>query len=234
MSLFKQSTGNSILSSTAGVGITGTFGSNTTPGSTIIVVSIEDSSTDNLTISDSEGNTYIAINSAASVNTGNAAVFTWYAKKIKGGTANVITVKEAGGGRAIAFEASEYTGLSDGNPFLERTKTAIGGSGVPSSGASLVTSMPIQLVIGVMASTSDVTETAGAGYGNLGTQHVLGASVAIEDKSITTTGAQTAAFGVADTNWFCACYTFVDASNASNAIVSSKLRPHPFSPGLAR
>src|SRR3569833_1450878 len=195
----------------AATSIATTFTSNITAGNTIIVVSSEDFSVINQisSITDSLGNTY----ARAVADTEGSFVDgeIWYAPSPTGG-ANTVTINYAHSVVA-AVVLAEYSGLLTSSPLDQVAKAhAITGTAM-SSGASPATTQASELVIGggMTNDTSPTTFTAGTGYGNkvqvVNTTSLQAA--AIEDKTVSATGAQTATMTLAPSgHWVMLAATF--------------------------
>lgn len=200
---------------------------NVTQGNMILVVVCSNTQAVT-TITDTLGNTYSLVDKQSS----GADMELWYAPNITGGATPTITVKVVSAS-AISCLAREYSGPRISNP-LDQHVAAHGTSANLDSGASKVTDTPYQLVIGWGGiQAGNPTYTAGGSFGNLSTQQGVSQSIscAIEDQIVTTTGTQDATMTSSlSTNWSCGVATFATGSN----FYAVKLRPHIFSPGIAR
>lgn len=212
-----------------------TFTSTTKQGNFIFVGATTDtaSTTAVSAISDNFGNVYTKI---AGTIAGTGSIHRWYAKNIVGGASHAVTLTLTGT-PDINVIVAEYSGVDRGSP-LDVSAVATGSSTAVSSGATLVTAFRNSLVIGLGGDTngSGATITVGAGFGDFIqlTTTVSFFNLYFEDKFITSPAAQTATFteGAAPTTSGCSVDVFKVANAAK--FKNSGLRPHPFSPGLAR
>jgi hypothetical protein len=145
-------------------------------------------------ISDTAGNTWTLLAEGNPDITDGVA---WYCWNCKGG-ATTITVSSTQGAVNMGFLVREYSGVqATSDPLDQKSTQASGGTTSLSSPASAATTNANDLVIGLgWTEQPSATFTAGAGYGNL-SQLAPGAnmpnqSLAIEDKTVSATGAQTA------------------------------------------
>lgn len=192
-------------------GVAGTWGGNTTTGNTIIVmVGTNGSSNFVSSITDSQSNTYSKAGSDSTAG-GAGEIEIWYAKNITGGTTPTLTVN-MNTTNGTSFIAREYSGLDTTAPF-DKFSGSGANSSAASSGATATTTQASELVVGavfVSISSGSDTVSAGSGYGNLGHETSNGSfQSAMEDKTVSSTGAQTATFGLSlGWNWQCAVATF--------------------------
>jgi len=158
------------------------FGSSTTTGNTIVVFVIW-SNTSTVTVSDTRGNTYVAVGTPiAWTSSYRAQVF--YATNITGGTNTITARYQTSVSSFGVVYANEYRGVNTANP-VDVIKSATGASATLSSG-SFTTTSPNDMIY--CACVSDNTVTAGSSgftirstaYGNL-----------TEDRVGTTAGAYT-------------------------------------------
>jgi hypothetical protein len=187
-----------------------TWSGNTTTGN-LIVISIVTTSTLS-SIVDSQSNTYSVVGSTLTANTDNN--YTYYAKNITGGTTPTVTITIASTAEIDAI-VREYSGLDTSSPLDQVAGASAGFSTSPSSGATSTTTQADELVIGWSAAASNnPTYVLGSGYGNLSTQNGTGGGIAMEDKIVAATGAQTATFTSAFVFWTCGVASFKGASAA--------------------
>ncbi len=112
-------------------------------------------------VSDTAGNTYLPVASAAVGATGSCGM--WYAKNIAGNAANVVTVAFSAPAGQAAVSATEYSGLDQTAPLdLSATGTAAGANGVL-SGAFTAAAGEL-MVAGAAAASSGNTFSPGAGF----------------------------------------------------------------------
>lgn len=210
----------------AGTSRAGTWGSNTTTGNTIIVAVAPAVAANNVTsITDSQGNTYVHdVRNTAGAGS-HPQIEIWHAENITGGTTPTITVNWTNSTNC-AWIAREYSGLATSST-LDKTAGSSGTNNAPSSGATATTSQNDELVIGAVSyPTTTVTMTAGSGYANASQKGSTGAGtsslVAVEDKTVAATGAQTATFSSSETgnNWNCVVATFKVAGGGGGGPVA--------------
>ena len=93
---------------------------------------------------------------------------------------------------------------------LDKTAGASGTSTSPSSGATAVTAQANELVVGVVLTRDNNNVTAGIGYTKRAEQDEPGQmTMALEDKNVATTGAQTATATLSPSmEWIAQCATF--------------------------
>lgn len=98
-----------------------------------------------------------------------------------------------------------------------------------------ITRWPNELLLGAFAQSGTVAFTAGAGYSNLQTQNVTGmGQTATEEQIVSAFGKYNATATTTGTpNGFAVLLSFADTV-VRYQINNTGLRPHPFSPGLAR
>ncbi len=137
------------------------FTANTFPGN-FIAVSIRagSSSSQVLTVSDSNGNTYHqAFQFGLNLSSATSALY--YAQNINGG-ADTITVSNSVSG-PLRFAILEYSGVAASNALDALPLTAQGSSTTPSSG-TLTTNTAGDLLLGTIVTPDPETFTAGSGY----------------------------------------------------------------------
>jgi len=203
------------------------FDSNVTAGNLIVLFIAAGAANTIASIADTLTNTYTLIDTAVGTD---RATWMYYAKNIAGG-ANTITVTYTSGRFPDSIViAREYSGLDTVTPF---DQTAKGNSGVSyvnshTTAASSNTTQANELVVvgvGSGGSTSPLF-TAGSGYGNNTTQDGfdLYTYAAMEDKTISATGAQTGAF---DSTGYVRSATIVATFKAKLSPLLNKLSVTP-------
>lgn len=213
-----------VQTGTGGIGATtsGTvaFGSPATAAN-LIFVAVQVTGTATVSsITDTLSNTYTKIQQLTGSSTVGLDI--WYAKNITGGSAPTLTINMSTTTTVSAI-AREYSGLDTVAP-LDKSAIAAGVGGTLSSGATAVTTQASELVIGAEGS-SGTGASAGAGYGNF-LEFVFSGStqpVAVEDKTVAATGAQTAAFVGGGTIWVTGVATFKATSAVATRSVSTEL-----------
>lgn len=211
------------------------FGSNVTAGNTIIAVCVGASM---FIPRDTLGNTYAIAyqNMQGATSTHNIKVYT--AANIFGG-ANTVTVSD--GSSIAGMFVYEVAGLANSRSFDKAMLTRQTSATTDTTGTTEVTSFTNELALAVFSynGSTAITYTAGAGYTNLQfPAGVNGFYICCEEQVLAATGAQTATVtqSVAGNGIVqAALVTFADTS--SPRYISRPfgvLRPHPFSPGIAR
>lgn len=169
------------------------FGSSVTVGNTLIaIVSSDGNNASQVTgLTDNKGNTWTRVFEGMTTR----YVSVWRAPVTAGGAGLVITVTyNAASSNNSGIVAQEWS--SAGAFTKDQTKAGTGTSATPTTGASSSTTVANELVVAgvVMTSTEASFTGAGAGYSNAGSALVTNASVAMESKTVASTGAQTATF----------------------------------------
>lgn len=192
---------------------TDTFSSATTSGNLIFIAIADDSGTsfEISSVTDNYSNAYTNI----SVTSGTPVLSLYYAKNIAGGASHTITVNTAGFGTNYGIVAQEFSGLDTTAPF-DVTAAATGTSAAPASGSTAATTSANEQVVGAVAFAGSAAPSLGTGYSNLGSAVQTNADTGMESKTVTATGAQSAAFTLTgSTTWSCACVTFKQSSSGS-------------------
>lgn len=217
----------------AGTGsfVTGAFGASIKAGNSIVITVADDAGVINKisSIVDSAGNTYTQRISNAATD----SISIWDCLGIKGGAGVTLTVTYVSASITnVSLVAQEFKGLLF-PATADKSTSALATSTAPNSGASGITSRPNELVIGGVAYTAaGGVATLGATYRNLGNETTNAAiHSAQEHKVVGTTGAQTANFTITSAAWLCAVVTYYGSFPSYKP---PSLRPHAFSPGIAR
>lgn len=202
MAFVKGTTGNTTTSPTTTTAFTGS----TTSGNMIVVTVSDDSAllTNNITVTDNKGNTYLKEIHRANTST----LSMWYCSSIVGGSSHTVTATwdETATGR-VTVVAQEFDG---GHNTLDKKSDNQGSSTSPSSGATATTTAANETVVsGVSRAGTTSALSLGSGYTNLGTVNVANAGVGQESKVVSSTGAQTGTFSIAASRaWVCGVLTF--------------------------
>jgi len=211
----KKNGGNYVTSTTL------SFASNVAAGSLIVLFigSGADAGSAIASVTDNRGNTYSKIQDGTNGVKGEM----WYAKNAAAG-ATTITISFTSNYHDISVIAREYSGIDTTAP-LDKQQEANDSDWLQShsSGATPTTSQADELVLGAYVGDANSTYTAGSGYGNLTSQNGYDAwtSIAMEDKTVSATGAQTATFGSAE--WlkgYCCAATFKASAGGTPATVA--------------
>lgn len=171
---------------------TSAFSSNTTNGNTIIcAVVYNNDQSGTASLSDSESNSWSKI--AGGDSGGDTEGELWYAYNITGGASHTITVTFSANYHDSAIICREYSGLTTTDP-LDKSSVQVTFGTSHTSAATAVTTQDNELVVAAIGASANVTCTAGTGYGNVADYNGsdLYEAVCIEDKDITSTGAQSA------------------------------------------
>ena len=141
--------------------LSATFAAPVTAGNTLIVTGTAARPAGTLTISDTQGNTYLPVMGPASDPAQNVSAYIWYVPNVRGG-ATTITITPTSR-RALEIHASEWTGIAPVNP-VDQTVWGVGVGTLASSGTATTTSNG-QLIFGYTFIAN--TATAGAGFAPL-------------------------------------------------------------------
>lgn len=220
--------------------VTAAFTTNTA-GNTIIAIGLCPSRVTSMsTPTDTKGNTYTLIASGSNGTSVSYNVWAVYNIPVSAGT-NTVTMNDSN--IACGLFIYEIAGLATSAAFDKTMKTA--GTSVLSmtSGSTLTLGFNNELVLGgfVTNSTSGGTFTVGGGFSNLLQQNPTNGGNQATEEQIVSTGASiaataTAALSASNGNDISFVVTFSDTAIVPRAFKfnNSGLRPHPFSPGLAR
>lgn len=222
-------TGNT--SAGTGTFTTAAFGANTSTGNSIIITVGDDAGAINKisTITDSAGNTYTQATTVASTD----SLSVWHCLGIKGGSSVTITVTYLSVSITnVSITAQEFQGLLY-PAAADQAASTTGTSTTPTSAVSGFPAKERELVIGAVCyAAAGSTAALGTGYTNLGNETTnVTIHSAQESKVIGTSATQTASFTITSAAWLCAVVTYY---GIAPSVRVNSLRPHPFSPGLAR
>jgi hypothetical protein len=141
----------------------------------------------------SSGDTWSTDVSYQIVANSNRGICLAHAISSSGGT-EAVTMTESqsfGGGASETFFLLEYS-VGGITGAIDKTSSLLNGSGTSwNSGATATTTQPTELVVGACNIAASETWTAGSGY-TIRETDTLASPGAIEDKSVSSTGAQTA------------------------------------------
>jgi hypothetical protein len=216
------------VTNTATAATSTTLTINTTKGN-LLFVAFTSTAAISPTISDTASNTY----TAQATNTTNSVLYSWYTYNIAGGNITITISHSSGVTAALVREYSNILKITAINPA---DKSAIASSATGTAAASGATSAIAEaqeLVIGYVSHTIAANGlTIGTGFNNLSTvsnTNILGVEDLIRDDLATQNGTMT--IGGTGGPWAAAVITF---KSTHPSTVKSGLRPHPFSPGIAR
>ena len=180
-------------------------------------------------VTDNAGNTYLN----AYAHAASRRCELWYA--IATSPTTSVTANYSGSSNTKSLFVREYGGISTvkNTAFDQQVSTSGSGTAV-STGASSATRDANELVVcSCTTSALAPTMTVGAGFGNLVTQTFASTSIhGTEDLTASTIGAQTGLMTVASGSWDAGLATFIIV--AGHFAPYPGIRPHSFSPGIAR
>jgi hypothetical protein len=184
-------------------------------------------------VTDTVGNTYSTVAASQGVgSSGNYTVVCYYTYNQSAG-ANTVTIHLSSTGDDIAAIVREY-GEIDRSKALDKAAVTNGTGTAIASPASATTTTSKELVVAFMGASwtsgDAITTTA---YNNLLSKNdASSVQTAIADTVTLGLAAQTASFTLnSSENWACGVATFPMTMPSFHA---QTIRPHPFSPGLAR
>jgi hypothetical protein len=161
----------------------------------------------------------------------------WYASNITGATTPTLTVNLSASTAACPVIVREYSGLVS---YIDQiAQTAVNANPATSPNIPQSTSLPSSLLIGAFVGDNNShTISAGTGYGNFLQQNGgngLGIPLAAEDQIVSAKGIYSASVvNPSGTATVDIAIITIPASVAHAQFNNSGLRPHSFSPGLAR
>lgn len=212
------------------------FGATPKTGNIILVAIMADglASSTQLTMTDLAGNTYTRL-ATSNINTIDQ-VDIWIGRVVKSVPSFTVTAGNLGNTTA-AIVAEEWSGVLN---MADVTATANDATG--SSTAATATTPATaysQAIVWVVCAinSSAITYTLGSGYTNLSQVTSNPSKLGVESKIITIGGTQTGNFTLSSGIDWMLCVATIPAGGGSlksTTLPNSGLRPHPFSPGLAR
>lgn len=202
-----------------------TWNSNTTTGNLIVLCISAGSASTVVSITDSQSNTYTKVDSL--IGSVSDAEF-WYAKNITGGTTPTVTITLLSI-LNVTVVMEEWNGPTS-DPLDVHT-IAEGSSTALDSGLTSISTQGKNLILGWGMSENTSAVTVGNTYSNL-VQSNVNQTTAIESKISSGVEAHFATFTATLNAWVCGVAVF--KLNPDSGIITSKLRPRPFAPGIAR
>lgn len=163
-------------------------------------------------------------------NTTNSVLYGYYSENVVAGNYTItITTSASATGEAIA---REYASVRNPSSFDKSASSNSAGSTALDSTVTASLSVTSQLIIGIGATVSNVSVyTLGTGYKNLTSLGNGSSSSAMEDQIVYSASAINATFTLGGAvGWGCGVMSFI----LNPAPKPNNLRPHIFSPGLAR
>lgn len=216
---------------------TSAFGTTPVGGNLLIVAVMADGLArfQQLTVTDLAGNQYIRLGSANINAVGQVDI--WATWTIKGVASHTITAGNLANTTA-AIIAEEWSGFPSTNSF-DASKSATDNTGTSTavaSGSTGITQQSNELLFSATFFASNtVTATVGAGYSNLNTVTSSPSKLSAQSQVVVATGTQSATLTLsAGASWGTILVTVADTSFPHTKFNNRGLRPHPFSPGLAR
>lgn len=230
ITLVQQVTGSLV----AGTGnMTAALATTTTGNLLVVGISIAPATTDVTTSLGDGTNTLGIIGAGTRINSASGLGFVvlYYKENITGLSTPTMTWAHSGTQSAVMVVA-EYSGvLTSGS--LDQSIYGTGTGTTGTAGPSSVTTAVNELVVAFAGTDfGNNVFTVGAGYGHLKSAGNANADGAMEDKVVTSNAAMTATETFSSTDWGMGLATFKSA--AAQRLPNTGLRPHPFSPGLAR
>lgn len=220
---------------------TSNFSAACTAGNAIIVVVCMDVASGSVTLSDNAAshNTY---NLIASYSASSMTILMYVAQNITANSGTVYQVQATeGGGGFIDGQifAQEFSGLALSGTTLDVSRNDTGSSAATTTGGTLTTTQVNELVVSaIMLMGQTNTYSLGSGYSNLSNAASNFTSGAMESKALAAASGTTASFGMTNTGTVYIMLTAGLVTSASTVTAvrfnNRGLRPHPFSPGLAR
>lgn len=208
------------------------FGGNVTANSLIIVAVCLPTASTLTSVTDSLNNTYSKVGPTLLCNATNN-LFVYYT--INSSSAACTVTATFGGSAVNDCVAREYTGLAAVKPF-DYFVTGKASSNAPTIGPADTTKWPNEVVIAITG-YDGFNGSIGAGMSNFTASETAAAvKCSIEDKILSATGTTTTPFVLSNTaNWGIVQIAFADTTIGRSAVIpGNRLRPHAFSPGLAR
>lgn len=231
MIIYLQSTSKRVAA--AGAAETLQWSSNTKNGNLIVVGANSTFNTAGVltSVTDNVGNTYTQID-LDSAHDGASAIY--YAKNTSGGTTPTVTFNTSHGGAQMCFWIREYSGASLTNPFDRFNRTndnSFTNLNMSTTTGVIDTYSELVVAFASVPNTTGSTFTPSGGLTNEQKQTASQPQFDVADVVVTGFGAITATttIGVAAA-WSMTAATF----RAASATKRTPLRPHAFSPGLAR
>ena len=175
---------------------------NTAPGDMIVVALRVGHALGAVTITDTNGNTFVQAATKANPNDVHQ-LYLYYAQNIVGG-ADTITVKVTATNPTVRMTALEYSGAAPSSP-LDQTASAVG-TGTAVSSGNVTTTAPVELIVGIATNANGMAWTAGSGFS---IHDAPSNKVVDEDKIVFSAGANAATFTMASSDiWTAIVATF--------------------------
>lgn len=182
------------------------------------------------TPTDTAGNTYVRLLSA--INSGSFDLEVWVAYNIKDKVGNVVTVTDTLAGADGTLIVEEWANATIKTTLLGSISNT--GSVSPITSGNIVTVNPNVLLWVAAAEAVGASDlTAQTGFSNLTQTSTTFSNIGICSQVVNATGTYNGGFtSSVGVSWVCIMVALV--AKDSNRKLGANLRPHPFSPGLAR
>lgn len=220
------------------VGSTQTITINNTAGSCMVLyVSIQNATTLS-SVSDSKGNSY-ANNLYLNTSSGSVNISVYYVKNCIGGN-NTITLTPGSTGWYMTSMVQEFFGVDRVSPLDTNNRANISSYSNPQNGAAVTTTNSNDLIVAGFIEATTSTLSLGSGYSNLTTNSVSSNNIMVmESQRVDTVGTYTPTIGATTTGFGGDTMAVVLKAGAgpirgNYGSQTTGLRPHAFSPGLAR
>lgn len=235
------------LTDTGSIAMSVTWSGNTTTGNLIIVsVAFQNNTGVRVSgITDTQGNIYYPI--VRRVGSQSSTIELWYAKNITGGVTPTVTsqsITSTGGGQRTVMTINEFSGLDQTQPLDLAAGAAINPASTKYAANTPYSTRAANELVFVAAHSGTAggaaTFSLGAGYSNLQTQAATnvgcgGVESQVLSAQAITSGPITLSTSAVGT---VVMATFADITMPPFTYLDKTfyrgIRPHPFSPGLAR
>ncbi len=186
------------------------YSAQTAGNTNIVAVGWNDTTTSVTSVTDSFGNTYAQAVGTFRGNNLSQAIY--YARNIKAGTGNSVTVKLSRSAPYVDLRITEYSGLDATAPFVAGASAT--GVGTSASSGAVTTTSANTLLFGA-GMTTDVFTAAGSGY----TSRVITNPDAdiVEDRIAATTGSYDASAPASSGGWVFQVAAFKAAGASSGS-----------------
>jgi hypothetical protein len=212
--------------SVSSTSVTASFSNNNVAGNAILVSSITNDTLATISVSDSQGNTYVQVDTGISSGFFISSFF--YAINIKGG-ANTVTISKSGGASVLGGTAQEWSGISNTSPVDVHNVTTQEASTITSP--TVTTAHSNELLIG-WGGNFGYGVSAGSGYSNLSECSIVPPgplyffAAFIESNTSNTAGSNTATAGTDDiATSVIGIVAFISSGKISDGTVTSKIHP---------
>lgn len=213
--------------------VTATFSNPNSTGNIILLAWEGDSATATNkanTPTDTAGNTYRRLTSA--INSGSFDLEIWVAYNIKAQTSNAVTVTDTLGGADGTLIIEEWSGVN----FVTSLDGSNSNTGnlSPLTSGNVTTLRPNDLLWVAGAEAVGANDlTAQSGYTNFTQTSTTFSNIGVCSQAVSAVGTYNGGFtSLVGVSWVCSMVALIAQDN--NKSLGARLRPRPFSPGLAR